>query len=132
MSKTRIYEVARNLDRTSKEILAISNILGFEAKAANSSLDQAQISAIENYLIPPEPKKKKSRKKVNQFENVSDVLASESSCQRQSENYDGMTKKEVKRYQKTQRKLEKQSKTRQKVEKKRLNYPNNAVNVRQI
>ncbi len=38
MSKTRIYEVARNLDRTSKEILAISNTLGFEAKAANSSM----------------------------------------------------------------------------------------------
>ena len=123
MSKTRIYEVARNLDRTSKEILAISNTLGFEAKAASSSLDQAQISAIENYLISPEPKKKKSRKKVNQFENVSDGLVSESSCQRQSENYDGMTKKEVKRYQKAQRKLEKQSKTRQKVEKKAVKLP---------
>ncbi|MFZ2977387.1 MAG: translation initiation factor IF-2 N-terminal domain-containing protein, partial [Lactococcus raffinolactis] len=103
MSKTRIYEVARNLDRTSKEILAISNTLGFEAKAANSSLDQAQINAIENFLIPPEPKKKKSRKKFNQFENVSDELVSESSGQRQSENYGGMTKKEVKRYQKAQR-----------------------------
>lgn len=98
MSKIRIYDVARSLDKTSKEILAISNALGFQAKSASSSLEQVQVKAVEAYLnSSPAP----------------DV----------PESYEGMTKKEFKQHQREQKKLEKQAKTRQKVDKKAIKLP---------
>ncbi|GAB2021719.1 hypothetical protein RyT2_07930 [Pseudolactococcus yaeyamensis] len=140
MTKTRIYEIARNLDMTSKETLAISKELGFEAKTASSSLDEGQIEAIEDYLNPPKPKKKKSAEKTakktkkkavkqvdeDEFED-DDIIVDESDLDNMArgtpENYKGMSKKEIKRYRKAQKRLVKQAKTRQKVDKKAVKLP---------
>ena len=46
MSKTRIYELARELDLESKEVLARAIELGLEVKTASSGLDEDEAGLV--------------------------------------------------------------------------------------
>ncbi|GFH40811.1 translation initiation factor IF-2 N-terminal domain-containing protein [Lactococcus insecticola] len=65
MSKKRIYEVARELDKESKEILSVAKELGFSVKTASSGLDEDEVAQVEQYFKPKKTKTKtKPKKKV--------------------------------------------------------------------
>ncbi|NNL98125.1 MAG: hypothetical protein HKO63_07965, partial [Acidimicrobiia bacterium] len=46
MSKTRIYELARDLDLESKEVLTRAQELGLEVKTASSGLDEDEAELV--------------------------------------------------------------------------------------
>ena len=50
MAKTRIYELARELDIESKDVLEAAKELGFEVKTASSGLDDEQVVAVKAAL----------------------------------------------------------------------------------
>ncbi|VAW06049.1 hypothetical protein MNBD_ACTINO02-263, partial [hydrothermal vent metagenome] len=59
MAKSRIYELARELGRESKEVLERAQELGLPVKTASSGLDEEQIAALTAALAEnpaqPEP-----------------------------------------------------------------------------
>ena len=55
MAKTRIYELARELDIESKDVLEAAQGLGFDVKTASSGLDEDQVAAVKSALGGSEP-----------------------------------------------------------------------------
>jgi N utilization substance protein A len=51
--KVKIFELAKRLDITSKEILAKAKELNIEAKAATSSITEEEAEKLKNALLPP-------------------------------------------------------------------------------
>ena len=48
MGKIKVYELAKNLDKTSKEIIAIAQELGADVKTHMSSIEEEMAKKIEN------------------------------------------------------------------------------------
>lgn len=59
MTKMRIYELARELESDSKNIIKIALDMGFEVKNHMSNLDAAQIEAVRKAFAKPQPAKTK-------------------------------------------------------------------------
>ena len=46
MAKMRVHELAKEIDRQSKELIEILNELGIEGKTTSSSLDEDQVAKV--------------------------------------------------------------------------------------
>lgn len=62
MTKMRIYELARELESDSKNIIKIALDMGFDVKNHMSNLDAAQVEAVRKALSKPQPDKTKKAK----------------------------------------------------------------------
>ena len=78
MGKMKIHELAKKLDKTSKEIIAIAQELGFEVKSHMTSIEEGEIKKIEDKVKgvndsdkkESKPKKEKEAKKEKSEEPV--------------------------------------------------------------
>ena len=71
MGKMKVHELAKKIDKTSKEIIAVAQELGLEVKSHLSSLEEKEIEQIERKLLgeKEEVKNKKEEVKENKKEN---------------------------------------------------------------
>jgi len=63
-AKVRVYELARELDVTNKEIIALCESLGIDAKSHSSSLVEAQADRVRKKAISDGISTKKSKGKA--------------------------------------------------------------------
>ena len=66
MTKVRIYELARELELNSKDLLQIAEGLGFDVKNHMSNLEPEQVDQLKKKVVEPEPVKATPVKKVLQ------------------------------------------------------------------
>ena len=62
LGKMKIHELAKKLDKTSKEIIAIAQELGFEVKSHMSAIEEEQIKKIEDRVKGANESDKKESK----------------------------------------------------------------------
>ena len=69
MAKTRIYQLAKELGMSSKELIGkLRNELDIQVKNAQSGLDEKQVMLVKEFIKPPEKIEPKKEKKVRKLE----------------------------------------------------------------
>ena len=68
MGKMKVHELAKKLDKTSKEIIAIAQELGAEVKSHMSSIEEDIVSKIENKVKGVKSTENKDTKKIQEKE----------------------------------------------------------------
>ena len=64
MAKFKVYELAKELDKSSKEVLSFLQENGVEAKAAQSSVDDAAADMVRKHFgVSTQPAKQKKHQK---------------------------------------------------------------------
>ena len=76
LSKMKVHELAKKLDKTSKEIIAIAQELGIEVKTHMSSLEDGMIQKIENRVkgVKSTDSKNNKIKEIKKEKNESPVI----------------------------------------------------------
>ena len=94
MGKMKIHELAKEIDKTSKEIIAVAQELGLEAKSHMSSLEDNEIKLVKEKLLggkvasnkkKEEPKEVKEAKKENPVIIRRQVIISDEEIKRREE-----------------------------------------------
>ena len=57
-TKTRVHELAKEIDKTSKEVLEACKKLGISANSAMNVLTDKEVDSLKKELVPPPPKRK--------------------------------------------------------------------------
>ena len=69
MAKTRVYQLAKELGMSSKELIEkLKNELDIQVKNAQSGLDEKQVMLVKEFIKPPERKVEKKPKKIKEEE----------------------------------------------------------------
>ena len=58
IEKMRVHELAKELDKTSKEVLEACKKCGISANSAMNVLTDKDVEALKKELVPPPPKKR--------------------------------------------------------------------------
>ena len=79
LGKIKIYDIAKKLNLTSKEILEIANKLNIDAKSHLSGIDEDEAKRIENEITKKQGKGKTSKEKnlsneIRKINNGGDVI----------------------------------------------------------
>lgn len=64
MSKIKIYELAKQIDKTNKEIIGFLNEKGIEVKSHMSSIEDSQVDLVKNHFTPKASKPKEEPAKA--------------------------------------------------------------------
>lgn len=76
MGKMKVHELAKKLDKTSKEIIAIAQELGAEVKSHMSSIEEDIVSKIENKVKGVKSTDNKDTKKIQEKETKKEKMMS--------------------------------------------------------
>ena len=68
MGKMKIHELAKEIDKTSKEIITVAQELGIEAKSHMSSLEDKDIEKIKNKLSGVKVENKSKKEEATETE----------------------------------------------------------------
>ena len=66
-NKVRVYDLAKKLNKSNKELLAVLQELGVTVKSHSSSIDEETAQAVENLLAESNPVQKKSPNLLGDF-----------------------------------------------------------------
>lgn len=66
MGKMKIHELAKEIDKTSKEIIAVAQELGIEAKSHMSSLEEKDIEKVKKKILGEKVEKKAKKEEVKE------------------------------------------------------------------
>ena len=74
MGKMKVHELAKKIDKTSKEIIAVAQELGMEVKSHLSSLEEKEIEQIEKKLLGEKEETKNKKEEVKETKKESPVI----------------------------------------------------------